>query len=291
MGEPTPTSKILVLMFTDLVDSSALKVTLGDRDYVRYIAQPHNEIFRQTVSRFPGAEENNFTGDGFLSTFERVSDAINAALLFHVALRTHGWQRDIPLTRIGIHLGESVLYEGADASQQLLASHAADMCARVMGMAVGGQTLLTRAAFDNGRQYIREHPTLECNEETPRLEWLAHGRYQFQGKAEPMEIFEVGAVGRAPLRAPEGSEKAARTVSPDEVQTSTERSAPVQDSSQLVARNETASLHEEPTPASNLPEEITSFVGREDEIEKIQELLQHTRLLTLTGVGGAGKTR
>ncbi len=42
---------------------------------------------------------------------------------------------------------------------------------------------------------------------------------------------------------------------------------------------------------NNLPVELTSFVGREREISDVERLLSAARLLTLTGVGGAGKTR
>ncbi len=41
----------------------------------------------------------------------------------------------------------------------------------------------------------------------------------------------------------------------------------------------------------NLPSQITSFIGREKEIADGQRLLQAGRLLTLSGVGGTGKTR
>jgi predicted ATPase len=43
------------------------------------------------------------------------------------------------------------------------------------------------------------------------------------------------------------------------------------------------------TPA--LPPDATAFIGRVDEIVRISELLGRTRLLTLTGIGGVGKTR
>ncbi len=42
---------------------------------------------------------------------------------------------------------------------------------------------------------------------------------------------------------------------------------------------------------TNLPIPLTSFVGRQREIEEIKDLLAHQRLVTLTGAGGSGKTR
>jgi hypothetical protein len=44
-------------------------------------------------------------------------------------------------------------------------------------------------------------------------------------------------------------------------------------------------------PTSNLPVALTSFIGREAEMAEIKRLLAATRLLTITGAGGAGKTR
>src|SRR5579872_6308033 len=42
---------------------------------------------------------------------------------------------------------------------------------------------------------------------------------------------------------------------------------------------------------NNLPLQTTSFIGREKEIAEVKRLLEKTRLLTLTGSGGCGKTR
>ncbi len=42
---------------------------------------------------------------------------------------------------------------------------------------------------------------------------------------------------------------------------------------------------------TNLPEPVTTFVGRERELREVTDLLGGARILTLTGAGGTGKTR
>jgi len=49
--------------------------------------------------------------------------------------------------------------------------------------------------------------------------------------------------------------------------------------------------HAPHVPRHNLAPALTSFVGREREIADVHRLLERGRLVTLTGVGGAGKTR
>lgn len=47
----------------------------------------------------------------------------------------------------------------------------------------------------------------------------------------------------------------------------------------------------QPRPRTNLPNWLTSFVARDEEIGQVRGLLSDHRLLTLTGMGGCGKTR
>ncbi len=57
---------------------------------------------------------------------------------------------------------------------------------------------------------------------------------------------------------------------------------------QIIQREVSAPL---PPALHNLPQELTSFIGRAREISQIKQLLFSARLVTLTGPGGCGKTR
>ena len=54
---------------------------------------------------------------------------------------------------------------------------------------------------------------------------------------------------------------------------------------------EFARLRSLDTASGNLPVQRSSFVGRERDLDRLRDLLKDRRLLTLTGVGGVGKTR
>ncbi len=50
------------------------------------------------------------------------------------------------------------------------------------------------------------------------------------------------------------------------------------------------SFVDQPRPKHNLPHRLSTFIGREKEIDQVIALLRGTRLLTVTGAGGVGKT-
>ena len=50
-------------------------------------------------------------------------------------------------------------------------------------------------------------------------------------------------------------------------------------------------LHAESSTATSLPLELSSFLGRDDDISNIQDRLARSRVVTLSGAGGVGKTR
>ncbi len=207
-GPMTAPTTLQAFLFTDLVGSTQLKRDLGDERGAAAIAR-HDELFRSCLTEFGGLEQNN-PGDGFFATFDVPSSAVRCALAFQSGLR----ELDHPLkARVGIHVGESSLVPGAKGQPDKLLGLAVDIAGRVMSLACANQILLTRHAFDAARQHVL------AGSESTGLAWRAHGPYLLSGIDEPVEIFETGLDGHAPLEAPADSAKARRSIRPGEEET------------------------------------------------------------------------
>jgi class 3 adenylate cyclase len=218
-GTPEDSTRFAVLLFTDICDSTKLKRDHGALEYKR-AAELHNALFE----RLAGEEKLivvDSAGDGYFARASSVTAAVRFALRFQSAMRATAWPSFPLTTRVGIHAGE--VTDMISLGKETLLAPSVDLAARVMSLAVGGQILLTRWPFDEARHFIRAHPAepkpgASESGELPALVWLAHGPYLFKGCDEPLEVFEVGAAGLAPLAAPPDSEKAKRAIRPgDEV--------------------------------------------------------------------------
>ncbi|MEZ5329989.1 MAG: protein kinase [Verrucomicrobiales bacterium] len=216
---PTESAKLqlAVLMFTDIVNSVSLQKKLGTEAYTRYISR-HDEIFKECLMRAPGGRILNETGDGFLVRLNSSSDAVNTALRLQYRLHSEICEGEPMAVRIGLHSGEITEMQEALRGETRAVGMAINLAARIMDLAAEGQILMTRAVFDDARQFTRHYPDMEGVDpaDLPPLLWPAYGRYIFKGNDEPMEIYGVGAEGITPLVRPEGSEKAKRAVAADE---------------------------------------------------------------------------
>ena len=67
-------SRLVVLLFSDIVGSVDLKSRLGTSAYAELLSR-HNQIFHATAAEIPGARVLQNTGDGFLASFATPSDA------------------------------------------------------------------------------------------------------------------------------------------------------------------------------------------------------------------------
>ncbi len=201
-------SRVVTLLFTDVVGSTALKQQMGDTVGVALV-QEHHQLVREVLSEFKGAEEIVVAGDSFLILFPVPSEAVECALMLQRRLREFNAGRPIPLSdRMGVHMGE-VRFEQTEAGQPEVQGIQVDTCARVMSLAHGGQVLMTRPVFDNARQSLKGEEIEGIGE----LEWLNHGRFELKGVEELVEICEVRAAGAVGLAPPTTSEKARRVES------------------------------------------------------------------------------
>ncbi len=202
-----PERALKTLLLTDLVGSTALVDTLGD-ERAAVVFSRHDHLARDLFVMHEGTEIDKT--DGFLILFDRPIDAALCALEMHDELAKLSGELGVSLTvRAGIHLGEVVLrrnrpeFVARGAKPIEVEGLAKPTAARIMSLAAGTQTLMTRTAFDLARRAAVGHASVPDD-----IEWIEHGPYQFKGIAEPQSVCEVGRRDRAPLTAPQDSEKA-----------------------------------------------------------------------------------
>jgi len=194
---------LLTLLFTDIVDSTKLKHSLGDREAVPAI-QRHHAVIREILGQFSEGEAIETAGDSFFIVFTKPSDAVKFALLVQARLRVLSAEVGrLVFDRIGIHVGEVWIeeHEGAGKAQDLYGLQV-DTCARVQSLGQADQILLSRFPFDSARQALKGEELHGIG----TLSWLNHGPYRMKG---------VGEAGKARLRQPPDSEKAHRFISGD----------------------------------------------------------------------------
>ena len=214
MANTAPTQRtserlIKTLLLTDLVGSTKMVETVGDERAAR-IFERFDLMARDLLVEHDGQEIDRT--DGFLLLFDRPIRAVLYALGFHDQLveLSREFGLDV-VARVGIHLGEVVLrrnpieHIARGAKPIELEGLAKPIAARIMSLAVGRQTLLTRSAFDLARRAVVGNA-----EELKNLLWIDHGPYEFHGIQEPQSVCEVGRAGPSPLAPPPDSEKAWR---------------------------------------------------------------------------------
>ncbi len=197
-------------MFTDLVGSVALQQRLGTEAYMRYVER-HDELFQQCLALAGNSRILNETGDGFLVRFDDPAEAVNTALRLQHRFHSETWESERIRVRIGLHLGVVTEMDERIRGEKRAVGMPINLTARIMDLAGGGQILMTRAVYEEARNYVRQHPVMSedaTHASLPPLRWMSHGFYEFKGNPEPVEVFEAGAEGIGLLEAPPASAKA-----------------------------------------------------------------------------------
>lgn len=141
LARVTPDGRVVIL-FSDIEESTALNERIGDRAWVKLIAA-HDKLVSDLVQRRSGHVVKS-QGDGFMIAFARAEDAVRCGIDLQRALRKDAKRkrREEIRVRIGIHMGRSVR-RGDDLFGRNVA-----MAARVAAQAVGGQILVSQTVRD-----------------------------------------------------------------------------------------------------------------------------------------------
>jgi class 3 adenylate cyclase len=126
---------LTTVLFTDIVDSTAKAVELGDQAWRKLLTR-HNAAVRRQLARFRGVEIDT-TGDGFFATFDGPARAIRCAEAIVDAGRELGME-----VRAGVHTGECETIDGK------LGGIAVHFGARVAALAEPGQVLVSSTVKD-----------------------------------------------------------------------------------------------------------------------------------------------
>ncbi len=158
-----------VILFTDIVNSTALTEQLGDAAF-RERARQLDEAMRGSIREANGtAVDGKLLGDGVLAVFSAARDAISAALTCRDAARAAGLE-----LHLGIHAGDVIrendnVYGGA-----------VNVAARICGLSAPGEILVSDVVRGMARTSAGAD-FHDCGEQT------------LKGIEDPIRIYEVSS--------------------------------------------------------------------------------------------------
>lgn len=207
------------------------------REEMRLAILRHDQLADDIIRHNSGVLlKHRGEGDSLFAVFSKAEDALVAAVAIQIAFCEEPWPDGVKIrVRMALHTGAADLRDGDYYGP------AVNRCARLRGIAHGGQTVLSGTAA----RLVRED--LPCG-----VTLLDLGEHKLKNLQHPEHVFQVGHPDLPgdfpPVRSANRSN-------------------------------------------SNLPIQLTHFVGRSQELSDVRGLLLSSRLLTFVGVGGIGKTR
>jgi class 3 adenylate cyclase/dienelactone hydrolase len=156
--------RLLTVLFTDIVGSTARAAELGDSRW-RTLLERHDELVTAEIERHGGRVVKTI-GDGFLATFEGPARSIRCARALGASTAPIGIE-----IRAGIHTGECELI-GDDIGGMCV-----HLAARICGLAGPGEVLVSRTVTD-----------LVVGSD---IEFLEHGAHVLKGVPGQWELFSV----------------------------------------------------------------------------------------------------
>ena len=181
VARPTGT---VTFLFTDMEESSGRWE--ADASATDTLVAAHDKLVRTVVEGHDGYVFTTM-GDGFAVAFQRASDAVAAAVDVQESFTSEEWAASGLRVRMGLHTGEAVERDGDYFGPTV------NRAARIMGLAHGGQILLSAATVILAQG----------------LDTVELGEYQLRGLTRPERLHQVVKPGLErefpPLRGDQGT--------------------------------------------------------------------------------------
>jgi class 3 adenylate cyclase len=132
---PSLDTVLTTVLFTDIVDSTAVQARLGDRGW-KDLIERHHALVRDHLQRFRGQEQDT-AGDGFYARFDGPARAIHCAREIADRVRDLGVE-----VRAGVHTGECEVADGKCSGLSV------SIGARVMAHAGRSEVLVSQTVKD-----------------------------------------------------------------------------------------------------------------------------------------------
>ncbi len=246
-----PTGPAVTFLFTDIEGSTRLERNVGSASWAEIVAR-HDKLLRQAIES-NGGDVVKTEGDAFFAAFDKPEGAIQAAIDAQRAVSDSSWPEGCLLrVRMGLHTGEGRLRGGwAEGDPEDYVGIDVNYAARIAAAGNGGQIVLSQALVDAIRGGAGRLNGVDRLDGGGDVRLADEGLRAVKDFEEPLRLHRLVVVGAA------DDDRPLRTL----------------------------------TAPSNLPGDVTELIGREDELERLRAELDETRILTLTGPGGSGKTR
>tara|TARA_B100000676_G_scaffold304204_1_gene355984 strand:+ start:149 stop:1996 length:1848 start_codon:yes stop_codon:yes gene_type:complete len=170
-AEEEAASDFVVVLFTDIVNSTAQTQEIGDEGAME-VVRAHNQIVREALVLYRGTEVKHM-GDGIMAVFQSVPDSVQAAI--HMQNAIEAYCQTAPdrqfRCRIGINAGEPIR-EGQD-----FFGTPVQLAARVMSKAESDEIAVSHIV-----------QTMYTGKD---INFKNVGSFDLKGFDEPMAIFHV----------------------------------------------------------------------------------------------------
>ena len=169
---------VLVIMFSDIVSSTELLETRGEREYAR-IRCIHDELTHAIVERKAAGRLVKRLGDGFMAVFSEPSMAVERSLEI---------QENVPKrcqisVRIGLDMGQVSLEKTGGIAMDVFGRFV-NRAARINAVAKEGQTLTSYHVWDSAIGWLPPE----------RVRWAEVGEFAFKGFTHPVRCFKFESV-------------------------------------------------------------------------------------------------